>query len=300
MGEIILLETVRNAINDSMPVVALESAVITHGLPKPTNIKTAAAMEETVRINGATAATICLLDGKIFVGINKMQLETLGNSKNAIKVSTRDIAGAILKNKNGGTTVSGTMIIAHKVGIKIFATGGVGGVHRGSRFDISADLPTLSSTPMIVVCSGAKSILDLRATKEFLETSGVPVIGYQTDELPAFYSSASGIPVDFRIDNSRDIAKFAATHWSLGLKSAVLLVVPPPSDMALESELMEEKIDEAVKSAESEGIVGAKITPYLLKKISETTQSKSLRANTALLINNAEIAAKIAVSFAKL
>jgi len=256
-------------------------------------------MEDVVIDNGAVPATIFIEAGEIFVGSEGTQLEFLGKSNDVIKVSRKDFAGAILKKKDGGTTVSGTMTIASLVGIRVFATGGIGGVHRNSQFDVSADLPSLASISMIVVCSGAKAILDLPATKEYLETYGVPVLGYQVDEIPAFYSRNSGLKVDFRCDHPSDVVNFALTHWSLGIQSSVLLVVPPPAEIAINNDYIEKNIESALASAQVENITGPQITPYLLSKLSELTHNQSMATNIALLKNNAEIAAKIAVSLSQ-
>ena len=288
---------VEQALKDNKPVVALESTVITHGLPRPENLETARAMEKAVRDESAIPATICFLKGEIHAGLNNDELETLANSVKAIKVSRRDIAGAILKRLDGGTTVSGTMTIADMAGIKVFATGGIGGVHRGNHMDISADLPTLSKIPVIVVCSGAKSILDLPGTMEYLETEGVPVIGYQTDELPAFYSTTSGLKVDFRFDKPKEIAEFAKIHWGMGLSSAILVTVPPPADSSLPADYMEEIINLAISEAGDRQITGAATTPFLLDRISKQTGQRSLKSNVDLLVNNAHIAGQIAVEF---
>ena len=295
MVEIIVSKSVSRAQEQNLPVVALESAVITHGLPFPTNIQTAAAMEEEVRKNGAVPATICMLGGKICAGIDQSQLERLGSSKNSIKLSKKDFGAAAANGMDGGTTVSGTMAVANKIGIKVFATGGIGGVHRNSQFDISADLSSLSTTPMIIVCSGAKSILDLGATKEVLETLGVPVLGYKTDVIPAFYSTSSGIPVDFRFDDLQQAVEASLNHWKLDLGSSILITVPPPEEFALDIEYMEENIGKAEIIAQDEGISGADLTPFLLEKIADLTDLKSMQVNTALLTTNAAVAAKIAV-----
>ncbi|MDP2966196.1 MAG: pseudouridine-5'-phosphate glycosidase [Pelolinea sp.] len=297
MKKFIFSNEVEQALKDNKPVVALESTVITHGLPRPENLETARAMEKAVRDESAIPATICLLKGEIHAGLNNDELETLANSVKAIKVSRRDIAGAILKRLDGGTTVSGTMTIADMAGIKVFATGGIGGVHRGNHMDISADLPTLSKIPIIVVCSGAKSILDLSGTREYLETEGVPVIGYQTDELPAFYSPTSGLKVDFRFDKLKEIAEFAKIHWGMGLSSAILVTVPPPADSSLPADYMEEMINLAISEAGDRQITGAATTPFLLDRISKQTDQRSLKSNMDLLVNNAHIAGQIAVEF---
>ncbi len=297
MEKIIISDEVKQALKDNKPVVALESTVITHGLPKPKNLETARLMENAVRAESAVPATIGVLNGEIHAGLSSEELGRLANSEGAIKISRRDIAGAIIKHLDGGTTVSGTMTIANLAGIKVFATGGIGGVHRGTHMDISADLPTLSAIPVIVVCSGAKSILDLPKTREYLETEGVPVIGFQTDELPAFFSPTSGLKVDFRFDDPKDIADFAKTHWEYGLSTAVLVTVPPPAELSLPLDYMEKMIDLAISEASDRQITGAATTPFLLDRISKQTGQRSLEANVALLGNNAHIAGQIAVEF---
>jgi pseudouridine-5'-phosphate glycosidase len=297
MTNIIFSKEIEKALRDKKPIVALESTVITHGLPKPRNLETAIAMEKAIREEKAIPATICFLKGNIHAGVNGDELSKLANSENAIKVSRRDIAGVIIKKLDGGTTVSGTMSIAELAGIRIFATGGIGGVHRGDHTDISADLPTLARIPIVVVCSGAKSILDLPATREYLETEGVPILGYKTDDLPAFYSTTSGLKVDFRFDNPEDIAQFAKTHWGLGLNSAILVTVPPPPDFALPQDYLDKMIDKAVAEAKELGIAGSATTPFLLDKISKLSNLRSLETNIALLVNNAHIAGKIALAY---
>lgn len=289
-----LSNEVARAINIGLPIVALESTVITHGLPKPQNIQLARDMEKTIRDFGATPATIALLDGKIRVGLTDEELLRLADSESLLKVSHRDFATAILKKINGGTTVAGTMLAANMAGIKVFATGGIGGVHQESSFDVSTDLHSLAEIPTIVVCAGAKSILDLPATLETLETLGVPVVGYQTDEFPAFYSRESGLNVSVRLDSPKEIADFAKAHWSLGLKSAILVTNPIPETEAISKSKMEPLIAKASKEAVEQGIHGQALTPFLLNRINELSKGKSLKANLALLLNNARLAAEIA------
>jgi len=296
MDSFIYSSQVIKAINQHSPLVALESTVITHGLPQPTNFEIALAMENEVIKENATPATICLINGTFHVGIDNTQLKTLAQTANSVKVSRKDIAYAVSYGLNGGTTVSGTMTIAHAAGIRIFATGGIGGVHRGNNFDISSDLPTLARIPMIVVCSGAKAILDLPATRENLETNGVPILGYKTNELPAFYSINSGIKVDRRVNSAEEIVSIAQNQWKLGLSSALLVTVPPPSDLEIPASQIAAHINKALDEAEKNHINGPAITPYLLQKVSEETKGRSMRANIALLKNNARIAAKIAVA----
>jgi len=281
------------------PIVALETTVVTHGLPYPQNIDLAQDMAQAVSAHGATPATVGVLDGNIHIGMNREQLERLVAAPKLRKISRRDFAPAIAKMESGGTTVAGTLIAAHAAGIQVFATGGIGGVHRQAPFDISADLPQLSRTPVVVVCAGAKAILDLPATIEYLETIGVPVVGYQTDEFPAFYSRSSGLPVSVRADSPGEVAKIAEAHWDLGLGSAILLVVPPPAEVALPVEDVAGAIDQALEDARQEGVNGQKVTPFLLNRVSELTGQASLRANLGLLLNNACVAAQIAVALAK-
>lgn len=285
---------VKSALRRNGPIVALETAVVTHGLPYPENLQLAQQMEDTVRQHGATPATIAVLNGKVMVGITPVELELLATAKDTMKVSHRDFAPAIAQGRSGGTTVAGSIIVADMAGIRVFATGGIGGVHRNAPFDISTDLLELSRRRVIVVCAGAKAILDLPATIEYLETMGVPVIGYQTDEFPAFYSRTSHLPVSVRVDTAQDVARIAKAHWELGLQSAVLVTVPPPEDVALDSTEMEEAISIALKEVEEKDIHGQGVTPYLLSRVSELTGRKSLTANLGLLLNNARVAAEIA------
>ena len=297
---LLIHDEVKKALGHKKAVVALESAVITHGLPRPQNFQTAFSMENAVRSENATPATICLMHGKIRVGLDQDELVQLSKEDAAVKVSLRDIAGVICKKMSGGTTVAATMAAARMANIQVFATGGIGGVHLDSINDISADLPMLAKTPMIVVCSGAKSILDLPATREYLETFAVPLIGFQTEELPAFFSVKSGLRVDFRFDSPQEIAEFARTHWSLGLQSAILVAVPPPPENAIDHEIIDQAIAGALKLARKEKISGSAVTPFLLKKVNEATQEKSMAVNIDLLINNARIAGKIASSLSEM
>jgi len=285
---------IERALHLSLPIVALESTVITHGLSYPQNLQLARDMEATIRRAGATPATIALLDGKIRVGLTDDELVRLAQASSTLKVSQRDFATAIVKKASGGTTVAGTMFAANNSGIKVFATGGIGGVHKESAFDISTDLRALAEIPMIVVCAGAKAILDLPATLEYLETMGVPVIGYQTDEFPAFYSRESGLKVSVRLDSLQEIVDFARAHWSLGMRSAVLVANPVPETEAISKSEMEPIIAKASEEAQEKKIHGQALTPFLLQRISELTQEKSMRTNLALLLNNAGLAAQIA------
>jgi pseudouridine-5'-phosphate glycosidase len=278
----------------SLPVVALESTVITHGLPYPQNLSLAHDMEAAVRDEGATPATIAVMEGQVHVGLSEHQLEELSRNKQALKVSRRDLAAAMLHKADGGTTVAGTLYIAHQAGIRLFATGGIGGVHHEARFDVSADLPALSDTPMIVVCAGAKAILDLPATLEYLETMSVPVVGYQTDEFPAFYSRESGLKVSVRLETPEEIVDFARIHWGTGMHSAVLVTQPIPKGAEIPKHDMDPIIERASRDATAGGVRGQKLTPFLLQRINELTSSKSLHANLSLLLNNAHLAAQIA------
>jgi pseudouridylate synthase len=285
---------VARAINIGLPIVALESTVITHGLPKPQNLELARDMEKQVRDHGAVPATVALLDGKIRLGLSDLELVRLSELDSSLKVSHRDFATAITKKTNGGTTVAGTMLAANMAGIKVFATGGIGGVHKESAFDISTDLHSLAEIPTVVVCAGAKAILDLPATLEYLETMGVPVVGYQTDEFPAFYSRESGLNVSVRLDSPKEIADFAKAHWSLGLRSGILVTNPIPEAESIPASKMEPMIEKASKEAIESGIHGQALTPFLLNRINELSKGKSLKANLALLLNNARLAAEIA------
>lgn len=291
---ITLSPEIARALNLSQPIVALESTVITHGLPHPQNLELARDMEQEIRHNGATPATIAILDGKIRIGLSDEELVRLAQAESTLKVSRRDFATAIIKKAIGGTTVAGTMFAAEQAGIKVFATGGIGGIHREGHYDISADLQALADTPMIVVCAGAKAILDLPATLEYLETMSVPVLGYQTDEFPAFYSRESGLDVSVRLDSPEEIAAFARAHWSAGGRGAVLVANPVPITDAIPRSEMEPIIVKASTEAVAQNIHGQGVTPFLLKRISELTHGRSLRTNLSLLLNNARLAAQIA------
>lgn len=285
---------VERAFTAGAPVVALESTVITHGLPYPQNLNLAQDMEHEVRQEGAVPATIAVLEGTVHIGLNPAQLQTLATSRDMRKISTRDFAEAIVHRKSGGTTVAGTLVAAHAAGIKAFATGGIGGVHRGPVPDVSTDLFQLAQTPLVVVCAGAKAILDLPATLEYLETLGVPVVGYQTDTFPAFYTRSSNLPVSTRVETAEEAADMALAHWDLGLKSALLVTVPPPEEVAMPAESMHGAVEQALKELEVKGLRGQEVTPFLLKRVSELTGGESLRANLGLLRNNARVAARIA------
>ena len=292
---------VENALNSKQPIVALESTIISHGMPYPKNIETALMVEDTVRANNAIPATIAIIKGRLKVGLTKKEIEFLATNDEVRKISRRDLAITVSQKLSGSTTVASTMIIAHLAKIAVFATGGIGGVHRGAEktLDISADLEELSRTNVCVVCAGAKSILDIGLTLEYLETKGVPVIGYKTSELPAFYSSKSGFKVDYRVDSAFKIAEILKTKWSLSINGGVLVTNPIPKKFELELAMMNEVINKAIIEAEKEKITGKEITPYLLSKVNEITQGKSLNANIKLIQNNAVLAAKIAIHYMK-
>jgi pseudouridylate synthase len=287
-------EEVSGALHFDRPVVALESTVIAHGLPFPQNIETAYKLERIVREYGATPATIAVFDGEINVGLNDAQIESLATSDSVQKLSIRDLPLAVAARMTGATTVASTSYIAHRAGIRVFATGGIGGVHRGNANDISADLPALAGTPIVVVCSGAKAVLDLPATREWLETYGIPVLGWLCDEMPAFYSTSSGLKVDRRVENTRDVAAIVKAHDELDMRQAVLLTVPVPEDAAIDTADVEAALESAVREAAHRGISGKLITPFLLTQLSTLTRGRTLAANTALLDNNARVAAKVA------
>lgn len=278
----------------NLPLVALESTVITHGLPHPHNLQLARDMERAIRDEGATPATIAFLDGCLQIGLSDGELERLANEKEPYKVGPRDFATVITNEACGGTTVAGTMFACKHAGIKVFATGGIGGVHRESSFDISADLQALATIPMIVVCAGAKAILDLPATLEYLETMNVPVVGYGTEEFPAFFSRESGLEISANVDTPEDLIEFAKAHWNTGLQSAVLVANPIPANAAIAKSKMDPIIKRASQEAQEEGIHGKAVTPFLLQRINELTDGESMRANLALLLNNARLAARIA------
>jgi pseudouridylate synthase len=293
----ILNRDVANALRSGFPIVALESAVVTHGLPRPENLELARSLEAVVRNANAVPATIALLGGKVHIGLSEAELERLANEDGARKISRRDYGIALARGENGGTTVAGTLIAARQAGIRVFATGGIGGVHRNAPFDVSADLPELGRSPLLVVCAGAKSILDLPATIEVLETMGVAILGYNTDEFPAFYSRSSGLPVNVRIKTPEEAANIARVQWQMGLENALLVVQPPPDEAALPAEKIERSIQEALAEAEEKNIRGAAVTPFLLSRVSQLSGGASLHTNLALLENNARLAARIAVAF---
>jgi pseudouridylate synthase len=285
---------IANALSANRPVVALESTVIRYGLPRPENLQTALRLEAIVREGEAVPATIAVLEGQLSVGLNDDQITQLAGEDYIEKVSTRDIPVVVARRTDGVTTVASTIWIAHRAGIQVFATGGIGGVHYGALPDVSADLPELARTPMIVVCSGAKIVLDLPATREWLETHAITVVGYQCDELPAFYSRGTGLPVDARADTPAEVVEIFRAQRSLGMESALLVGVPVPEKFEVPEEKLQAVLTTALEDAEFEGIVGPALTPYLLALMSERSGGATLRANVALLENNARVAAEIA------
>jgi pseudouridine-5'-phosphate glycosidase len=292
---------VKAALLAGKPVVALESTIISHGMPYPQNVETAMKVEQIIRDNGAIPATIAILKGRLKVGMTAEEIEYLGKAGQAvIKTSRRDIPFIIAKQADGATTVASTMILAQMAGIKVFATGGIGGVHRGAQqtFDISADLQELANTNVAVVCAGAKSILDIGLTLEYLETQGVPVVGYQTSTLPAFYTRESEFNVDYQLDTPAQVAAAMKAKWEMGLKGGVVITNPIPEEFALDREMIALVIADAVAEMAEKGISGKASTPFLLAKVAEKTVGKSLAANIELVFNNAQLAAKIAVEYA--
>lgn len=293
---------VEEALAAGKPIVALESTIISHGMPYPQNVETARKVEQIVRDNGAVPATIAIMDGKIKIGLSDEELETLGTSRNARKTSRRDLAYVVASKEIGATTVATTMICAELAGIPVFVTGGIGGVHRGAEttMDISADLEELASTNVAVICAGAKSILDIGLTLEYLETKGVPVVGYQTESFPAFYSATSPFMANFKLDNPREVAEMLKTKWELGLKGGAIVANPIPAAYSLDEQYMNNIIEKALQEAEDNGIKGKDVTPFLLGKVKELTDGKSLESNIELVYNNARVGAKIAVEYNRL
>jgi len=285
---------VAGALTEGRPVVALESTVIAQGLPRPLNLKVAHRLQQTVSETGAVPAMIAILNGQLRVGLNQEEIELIAQSSDVKKVSTRDLAIAVAQKWNGATTVATTTWIAHRAGIRFFATGGIGGVHRGTIPDISADLPELARTPIVVVCSGAKVVLDLPATREWLETHGVTVVGYRCDELPAFYSRASGLPVDATADSVSEVAEIVKAHRNLGIQTALLVTVPVPMEAEVPAELLQQSLNAALLEAQRLKIGGRELTPFLLRRMSEESDGATLGANISLLENNARVAAEIA------
>ena len=291
---------VRKALANGEPVVALESTIISHGMPYPQNVETALRVEEIVRENGAIPATTAIIGGKLKCGLKKEEIEYLGKKGLEVtKCSRRDIPMAIARGFDGATTVATTMIIAHMAGVSIFATGGIGGVHRGAQetMDISADLEELANTPVMVVCAGAKAILDIPLTLEYLETKGVPILGYQTDKLPAFYTRKSEFNVDYRVDSPEEAARAFEAQRGAGLHTGMLMANPIPEKFSMDEDMINNAINEAVKEAEEKGIKGKESTPFLLAKVKDITGGSSLDANIELVFNNAKVAAQIAKAY---
>ena len=295
-------EEVKEALYEKRAVVALESTIISHGMPYPENVESALNSEKNIRDNNAVPATIAIIKGKIKVGLNKEELEYMGSNSSIAKSSRRDLAAMLALKKDGATTVTTTMIGASLAGIKVFATGGIGGVHRYAQetFDISADLQELSKTNVAVVCAGAKSILDLALTIEYLETFGVPVLGYKTDKFPAFYTRESGYKVDYKVDTAKDIANILNTKWSLGLEGGVLVCNPIPEEYEMDKDYINKIIDDTVKEAKDKKISGKDVTPFILSKLHSVTENKSLKANKELVYNNCKVAANIAYEYSNL
>lgn len=287
---------VSDAIRDRSPVVALESTVIAHGLPYPHNLETAVKLEQIVRENGAVPATIAVFGGEFYIGLDASQIEYLATANNIRKISRRDLPIAVANKLDCATTVATTTFIAHRAGIRVFATGGIGGVHRGFDADVSADLPELAQTPITVVCSGAKIVLDLPRTREWLETNGITVLGWQCDELPAFYSRTSGLAIDERVDTAGEVASVITARDELGLKNSILLTVPIPTEFEIDRSELESILADALKLADERGVIGKEITPFLLAQMSERSGGRTLAANIALLENNARVAASVAAA----
>ena len=295
-------EEVKEALYEKKAVVALESTIISHGMPYPENVESALNSEKNIRENNAVPATIAIIKGRIKVGLNKEELEYMGSNKNIAKSSRRDLPVMLALKKDGATTVTTTMIGASLAGIKVFATGGIGGVHRYAQetFDISADLQELSKTNVAVVCAGAKSILDIGLTIEYLETFGIPVLGYKTENFPAFYTRESGYKVDYKIDTTKDIANILNTKWKLDLNGGVLVCNPIPEEYEMDKDYINKIIDDTVKEARDKNISGKNVTPYILAKFHSVTENKSLKANKELVYNNCRVAANIAYYYSNL
>lgn len=297
-----LSKEVKEAMEEGKPVVALESTIISHGMPYPENIETAKTLENIIRGHGAIPATIAIINGRIKIGLSEEELEFMGTSREILKASRRDLPAVLAKGLNAATTVSATMICANLAGIKVFVTGGIGGVHRGAEqtFDISADLQELANTDVAVICAGAKAILDLPRTLEYLETFGVPVVGFKTWEFPAFYTRESGLKVDYKVDDEKEAAKIIKTKWDLDLKGGILIANPIPEEYALDKAYIDKAIEDALYEAEKRNIKGKEITPFLLDKIKDLTQGESLKANIELVKNNTYVGTKIAIELNKL
>ena len=292
-------EEIQNSIKENGPVVALESTIISHGMPFPQNLETALEVESIIRKEGAIPATIAVVEGRIKIGLSNLELEQFAQGTKTVKVSSRDVPLVLSQKQDGGTTVAATMICARMAGISIFVTGGIGGVHRGSEktMDISGDLMELARTNVAVVCAGIKSILDIPRTLEYLETQGVPVIGYRTDEFPAFYTTTSGYSVQSRINTAEEIARCMKVKWELGLEGGMVIANPVLREDAMDEEVIEEAITKSLKEASEKGIDGKAVTPFLLERISQLTDGESLKTNIALVCNNALVGAKIASAY---
>ena len=293
---------VKAALEAGKPVVALESTIISHGMPYPKNVETALLVEQTLRDNGAVPATIAVIGGRLKAGLSKEEIEYLGKTGRGVaKASRRDLPALVARGADGATTVTTTMIIAHMAGIQVFATGGIGGVHRGAEttMDISADLEELAQTPVMVVCAGAKSILDLGLTLEYLETKGVPVIGYGTEELPAFYTRKSGFGVDYRVDSPEELAAMFAAQRDLGYKGGMLVTNPIPEEYAMPKDVIDAAIEQALRECKEQGVHGKETTPFLMARVVELTGGDSLESNIQLVLNNARVAARTAAALAK-
>lgn len=293
---------VEKALKDNEPVVALESTIISHGMPYPQNVETALKVEEIIRENGSVPATIGIINGRIKIGLTRDEIEHMAKSENVAKVSRRDFPFVIAKKLDGATTVAATMIAANLAGIKVFVTGGIGGVHRGAEktLDISADLQELASTNVAVICAGAKSILDIGLTLEYLETNGVPVVGYGTEELPAFYTRKSGFNVDYRVDTPKELAEAIKAKWDLNLDGGMVIGNPIPEEYEMDYDTINKAIADALEEAEKLGVKGKETTPFLLSKVKSITAGKSLESNIQLVYNNARVGAKIALELSKL
>lgn len=293
---------VKKALAEGLPVVALESTIISHGMPYPKNIEMAKTVSKIIRENGAIPATIAIIDGVLKVGLTTEEIEFLGTSKDVVKASRRDLPFIISKKLNGATTVATTMILANLAGVKVFATGGIGGVHRGAQetFDISADLQELANTNVAVICAGAKSILDIGLTLEYLETNGVPVVGFETEEFPAFYTRKSGFGVDYKVESSLEVASALKAKWDLNLKGGMVIGNPIPKEFEMDYDTINNAIESALKEAEKKNIAGKKVTPFLLDRVKTITAGKSLDANIELVYNNAKVAAQIAKDLSEL
>lgn len=299
---IVIREEVKKALEEKRAVVALESTIITHGMPYPENVKTALEVEEILRRKGVVPATIAIVDGVIKIGLSKEEIQELAQAKDVIKTSRRDLPYLLAKKKSGASTVAATMIMAKMAGIKVFVTGGIGGVHRGASesFDISADLLELAQTEVAVICAGTKSILDIEKSLEVLETNGVPVFGYKTQDFPAFYTRKSGCKVDYPLESPEEAARVLKTKWDLGLKGGVVIANPIPEEDALDQDYIDTSIEKALSRAEELGIKGKEMTPFLLDELKRVTEGKSLEANIALVYNNARVGAEIALELSKL